>query len=105
MHPNQIIVVEPDPVVITFAQSEYYAAWFSGGTFMLEAENGAPQLASGDDLISGRQSDFIEIDVEGMEMRVRKGLHRVICEQRPGETKTKQNSGWQSQKFLLGEEI
>jgi FkbM family methyltransferase len=111
LHPKQVIAFEPNPVAsrllkvnialnglrdivdisnlgigLSDAPGKAIAQIPSGnlgGTFMLEAENGALRLAPGDDLMGGRKIDFIKIDVEGMEMHVLRGLRRAISMRRP----------------------
>ena len=53
-----------------------------GGAKMLEGE-GELEVHPGDDLLKGEKPDMIKIDVEGMEMKVLKGLEKTIKKHKP----------------------
>ena len=54
-----------------------------GGTEMVASPEGPIQLDTGDQLFTKRQIDFIEMDVEGLEMKVLRGLEQTIAKSRP----------------------
>ena len=64
-------------------QTFTYSKHNTGGTVIRQAEEGAVQIAKGDDLFAGHSFDFIKIDVEGMELKVLGGLAATIKRCRP----------------------
>lgn len=54
-----------------------------GGAYFVEAPDGPFELRSGDDLLGGRDFDFIKIDTEGMEVQCLAGLAKLIARCRP----------------------
>jgi FkbM family methyltransferase len=54
-----------------------------GGTKIVERPEGELKLISGDELLKGRDVDFIKVDVEGMEIQCLQGLENIIANCRP----------------------
>lgn len=66
---------------ITFRRPRWHVKNLGGA--QLEQNGGEISVASGDSLLNGHRVDFIKIDVEGMEMKVLKGLKTTIKASRP----------------------
>ena len=54
-----------------------------GGTTLEPKDDGTIPLVAGDELLRGRNIDFIKIDVEGMELEVLRGLEQTIASCEP----------------------
>lgn len=112
LYPKDIILFEPNPQTVpllmfnislndlrevvdlshlgvglsdTEGKAQTWAPPGNLGATRLRASNGADglPLIRGDDVLMGRQIDFIKIDVEGMEMKILSGLCGTIARWRP----------------------